>query len=297
MAEPEAPGVQRLAVDARPARGPARRAEPVLALAEQRMAAQRRLHPDLIALAGHQRHLHQRRRRRTARALRSRPRPPCRAHRSRGPSAAATAPRPTPTGRFHVPRAGTCDAFEHRLVDAQRACGVRTGLSARRAPRPCGRTAPGRRCRDRSGARRRAPPAVRAGTDAGAGRPTSPLPRLSRAGARRSCPAGLSATRKAASSATIRSRCRTACADRSADVADPGRSIHTPTRIPVVSRLRRLAWACGLAVEEHLAALQPCRGPAARSRAGVARQPEVEPHASGVGGDDPLLHRGRPVVV
>jgi hypothetical protein len=54
--------------------------------------------------------------------------------------------------------------------------------------------------------------------------------------------------------------------------------------------VRRLVRTGGPAVEVHLAPLEPRRGAAARPRAGVARQPEVEPHPGGVSGDDPLLH-------
>jgi len=61
VGESELPRMQGLAVNARQVRRLRRDAETVLAFAEERVAAHRGLHPDLIALAGHQLHLDERR--------------------------------------------------------------------------------------------------------------------------------------------------------------------------------------------------------------------------------------------
>jgi hypothetical protein len=61
MHESQAPGMQRLPIEVRQFRRLGRRAEPVLALAEQRMASQRGLDTDLVPLAGDERHFDDRR--------------------------------------------------------------------------------------------------------------------------------------------------------------------------------------------------------------------------------------------
>ena len=179
------------------------------------MAAQPGLHPNLVALARHERHLHERAPRRTAPPPRPRPPPPCRGRRWRGPVAAAGATRPTRAGPRQSRAPGRRRALEHGEVDAHGRAPfelVLQGVARRGGARE---RAPGRWCRGRCGARRERGARLVAERGARAGRAASPPrargPAAARRGRRRACPR----RRRRGSSAAMRRRWRASCAARS----------------------------------------------------------------------------------
>ena len=288
MAEPEAPRVKRLAPDARQPGGRRGRPEPVLALAEERMAAHAGLHPDLVAFAGHERHRHERSRLEllqhdvVSHGLL--------ATRVGGVGLPLSQLRGVPR-QLIAPRTARRpdDAFDDRLVEAQGRAPLELLFE-----RVAGLGGPGEEHQ---------PARVAIDPMHHVERRARVVPEVmpDEVEQRDLCPAspgeGLDNHARrfvgGDEAGVLGHDAKEVAAGVSVPVRGAGRARAVHPERDAQARhqaVRRLVRSGSPAVEVDLAPLEPRRGTAARARAGVACQPEVEPHPGGINGDDPLLH-------